>query len=178
MKQVKAQKVEMSQIFREDGRVVPVTLVKFEKLPGDLKPGSAVEVIGTSKGKGFAGVMKRHGFAGGPATHGQSDRARAPGSIGGGTTPGRVYRGKKMPGRMGSERVTVKGLSVVEVDEERKIAKISGSIPGPRKAKLLVRYEPAEIVSQEPGNESEEAPQGSETPDTKETAKEEQKDES
>lgn len=144
MEKVKAVKLEMSQVFSEDGKVTPVTLVQFEDLPKDLKVGIPVEIVGTSKGKGFAGVMKRHGFAGGPATHGQSDRARAPGSIGGTTTPGRVYRGKKMAGRMGGKRVTVKGSFVVEVDPEKKIAKISGAIPGPRRSKLVVSYEPKE----------------------------------
>ncbi len=134
----------MSQIFREDGRVVPVTVVSFEELPNDLTPGMAVKVVGVSKGKGFAGVMKRHGFKGMPATHGRSTKGRAPGSIGGTTTPGRVYRGKRMAGRMGGERVTVWGLSVVEVDPERKLAKITGPLPGPRLGKLEILYEPGE----------------------------------
>lgn len=144
MEKVKAIKLEMGQVFSEDGEVTPVTLVRFEDFPKDLTVGTPVEVVGTSKGKGFAGVMKRHGFAGGPATHGQSDRARAPGSIGGTTTPGRVYKGKKMAGRMGGKRVTVKGLSIVEIDPEEKTAKISGAIPGPRRSKLVVSYEPKE----------------------------------
>ncbi|NIT03814.1 50S ribosomal protein L3 [Candidatus Saccharibacteria bacterium] len=142
MVEVEAKKLQMGQIFSEDGKVIPVTEVSFKDLPEDLVVGTEVEVVGTSKGKGFAGVMKRHGFAGGPATHGQSDRQRAPGSIGGTTTPGRVYKGKKMAGRMGGARVTVKGLSVVLVDGERKIVKISGSIPGPSKSKIVLRYEP------------------------------------
>jgi len=93
-------------------------------------PGDVVSVAGTSKGKGFAGVVKRHKFAGGPATHGQSDRERAPGSIGGTTTPGRVYRGKRMAGRMGSETVTVKGLRVMTVDSAHHTLTISGLVPG------------------------------------------------
>ena len=144
MNEVEARKIEMSQVFREDGRVIPVTLVKLEKIPKDLVAGSAVKVVGTSKGKGFAGVMKRHGFSGMPATHGTSTYVRAPGSIGGGTTPGRVYKGKKMAGRMGGNRVTVKGLSVIEIDEKNKVVKIFGSIPGPRKSKILLQYEPEE----------------------------------
>src|SRR3989304_9768871 len=99
MKIVEARKLDMSQVFREDGRVAPVTLVSFEEFPGDLTPGTSVKAVGISKGKGFAGVMKRHGFKGMPATHGRSTKGRAPGSIGGTTTPGRVYRGKRMAGR-------------------------------------------------------------------------------
>lgn len=100
-------------------------------------PGDLVAVIGTSKGKGFAGVVKRWHFAGGPKTHGQSDRQRAPGSIGSTTTPGRVLRGKKMAGRMGGDKVTVKNLKVVEVLPERNLLVVSGLVPGAR-GKLLV----------------------------------------
>src|SRR3981081_4528851 len=82
--------------------------------------GEIVDVIGTSKGKGFAGVVKRHNFRGGPKTHGQSDRHRAPGAIGQGTTPGRVYKGKRMAGHMGVETVTIRNLVVVDVDPENK----------------------------------------------------------
>jgi large subunit ribosomal protein L3 len=92
--------------------------------------GENVRVTGTSKGKGFAGVVKRHGFHGGPRTHGQSDRERAPGSIGQTTTPGRVYRGKRMAGRMGSDTVTLKGLKIVSVEAETNIVKVKGLIPG------------------------------------------------
>ncbi len=92
--------------------------------------GSMVDVIGTSKGKGFAGVIKRHGFHGGPKTHGQSDRHRAPGSIGSGTTPGRVMKGLKMPGHMGVDQVTVIGLEIMEVDKETGKILIKGSLPG------------------------------------------------
>jgi large subunit ribosomal protein L3 len=95
-----------------------------------FKRGDRVTVTGTSKGKGFAGVVKRWGFAGGPKTHGQSDRLRAPGSIGQGTTPGRVYKGKKMAGRMGSKTVTVKNLIVVDVDEKKNELLLSGPVPG------------------------------------------------
>lgn len=108
--------------------------------PSDvLKPGDIVQATGTSKGKGFAGVVKRWGFAGGPKTHGQSDRQRAPGSIGLGTTPGRVVKGKKMAGRMGGERVTVKNLTVLKVDEEKGELWLSGPVPGPRRTLLLVK---------------------------------------
>lgn len=157
MKTVKARKLEMSQVFSHDGKVIPVTRVGFEEFPSDLSSGAAVKVTGTSKGKGFAGVVKRHGFAGMPGTHGRSTKGRAPGSIGGTTTPGRVYKGKRMAGRMGGERVTTWGLSIVEVDPQAKTAAISGALPGPRGSKLLIRYEPEDQVSsQEPVANSEE----------------------
>ncbi len=97
-----------------------------------FKPGDIVNVSGTSKGKGFAGVVKRHHFRGGPKTHGQSDRLRAPGSIGQTTTPGRVYKGKRMAGRMGHEIVTIKNLQVIAIDEVNKKLYVSGLIPGVR----------------------------------------------
>lgn len=100
--------------------------------------GERIDVIGESKGKGFAGVVKRHGFAGGPKTHGQSDRHRAAGSIGSGTTPGRVIKGLKMAGHMGDERVTVKNLRVVRVDPERNLLVVEGAIPGARKGLLMI----------------------------------------
>lgn len=101
--------------------------------------GERVDVIGTSKGKGFAGVMKRHGFHGGPRTHGQSDRARAPGSIGPGTTPGRVLKGTRMAGRMGNERVTIKSLEVLQADPERNLLVVKGSVPGPNGGLVIIR---------------------------------------
>lgn len=101
--------------------------------------GDLVDVIGISKGKGFAGVMKRHGFRGGPATHGQSDRARAPGSIGATTTPGRVFKGLRMAGRMGNERVTVQNLKVALVDPERNLLGVRGPVPGNRGGLVMVR---------------------------------------
>ena len=92
--------------------------------------GEFVDVVGTSKGKGFAGAVKRYGFGGGPKTHGQSDRQRAPGSRGSGTTPGRVYKGARGPGHMGNHRVTVQNLKVVLVDAERNLLGVRGAIPG------------------------------------------------
>jgi len=92
--------------------------------------GERVDIIGTSKGRGFAGVVKRYHFAGGPRTHGQSDRLRAPGSLGSGTTPGRVFKGKRGPGRMGNERVTSSYVRVVLVDPERNLLAVDGSVPG------------------------------------------------
>ncbi len=100
--------------------------------------GSLVDVVGVSKGKGFAGVVKRHGFAGGPRTHGQSDRERAPGSIGATTTPGRVLKGTKMAGHMGAERVKVQALEVFNVDEENNVLMLKGSVPGFNGSILLV----------------------------------------
>ncbi|MCA9861534.1 MAG: 50S ribosomal protein L3, partial [Thermomicrobiales bacterium] len=98
-----------------------------------------VDVIGTSKGKGFAGGMKRHGFSGGPRTHGQSDRSRAPGSIGSSATPGRVFKGLRMAGRMGNDRVTVQNLRVLRVDADRNILLIEGSVPGPNEGVVIVQ---------------------------------------
>lgn len=95
-----------------------------------LAVGDVVEIQGSTKGRGFAGAMKRHGFHGGPKTHGQSDRARAVGSIGAGTTPGRVWKGKRMPGRYGQETKTVAGLVVVYVDQAKQELWVSGPVPG------------------------------------------------
>lgn len=92
--------------------------------------GDAVKVSGTSKGRGFQGGMKRHGFHGGPKTHGQSDRHRAPGSIGSTTTPGRVYKGKKMAGHSGVEKVSVKNLEVISVDKTNNLLLVKGAVPG------------------------------------------------
>jgi large subunit ribosomal protein L3 len=104
-----------------------------------FKPGDAIDVSGVSKGHGFQGVVRRHHFRGGPKTHGQSDRWRAPGSIGAGTTPGRVYKGTRMAGRMGAERVTVQNLRVVRVDEERNLLLVKGSVPGAADGLLMIR---------------------------------------
>ncbi len=106
---------------------------------GIFHPGDLVDVMGTSKGRGFAGVVKRYHFAGGSKTHGQSDRHRAPGSIGAGTDPGRVIKGLKMAGHMGDERVTVQKLQVVKADPERNLLLVRGAVPGPRNGLLIVR---------------------------------------
>lgn len=95
-----------------------------------LTIGDVVEIQGNSKGRGFAGAVKRHGFHGGPKTHGQSDRERAVGSIGAGTTPGRVWKGKKMPGHYGCETKTVAGLVVVYIDQKNNELWINGPVPG------------------------------------------------
>jgi len=104
-----------------------------------FKVGDIIQVTGTSKGKGFAGVVKRWHFAGGPRTHGQSDRERAPGSIGQTTTPGRVLKGKKMAGRMGGERFTLKNLQIVSVNPETNEVEISGPVPGVTGGLLIVK---------------------------------------
>jgi large subunit ribosomal protein L3 len=98
-----------------------------------------VTVIGTSKGRGFQGVVKRHGFKGGPRTHGQSDRLRAPGAIGSNTFPARIFKGKRMPGHMGDDRVTVRNLQVVRVDEERNLLMLRGAVPGARSGLLTIK---------------------------------------
>ncbi len=95
-------------------------------------PGEIVKVTGVSKGRGFAGVVKRHGFGGGPKTHGQSDRLRAPGSIGQSSYPSRVFKGVRMAGHMGNKRVSVIGLKVVKVDPENNLLFIKGAVPGAR----------------------------------------------
>ncbi|PKB66872.1 MAG: 50S ribosomal protein L3 [SAR202 cluster bacterium Io17-Chloro-G4] len=193
-------KIGMTQIFREDGRVVPVTVIEagpcivtqiktketdgyeavqlgfgeVKKLnqprAGHLKAsqqkrylrevkaddvsefevgqslgvdlfeeGEKLDVIGRSKGRGFAGAMKRWGFGGGPRTHGQSDRARAPGSIGGGTTPGKVFKGMKMAGHMGNRRITAKGVEIVKIDPDRNLLMLKGGIPGSINSLVQIR---------------------------------------
>lgn len=101
--------------------------------------GELVDVVGTSKGRGFAGGVKRHNFAGGPKTHGQSDRHRTPGSRGSGTTPGRTYLGTRGPGHYGDERVTVQNLKVALVDPERNLLAVRGAVPGVNGSLVLVR---------------------------------------
>lgn len=101
--------------------------------------GEKVDVVGQSKGKGFQGGVKRYHFRGGPKTHGQSDRQRAPGSRGAGTTPGRVYKGSRGPGHMGDDRVTAQSLKVVLVDPERNLIGVHGSVPGARGGFVMVK---------------------------------------
>jgi large subunit ribosomal protein L3 len=196
-------KIGMTQIFDEDGAVVPITLIEagpcyvtqirteksdsYEAVQlgyGEVKPkrltggqlghlknsdapplrflrefrvkntdlklgdkvtvdvfevGDAVDVVGTSKGKGFAGAMKRHGFSGGPITHGQSDRQRSVGSIGATSGTARVFKGKKMPGRMGNQRVTSQNIKVALVDAERNLIGVSGSVPGAKGGIVMIK---------------------------------------
>jgi large subunit ribosomal protein L3 len=114
----------------EPGQTIDVSLFKA----GDL-----VDVTGISRGKGFAGGVKRYHFRGGPKTHGQSDRWRAPGSVGSNTSPGRVYKGLRMAGHMGAQRVTVKDIEVVSADPARNLLLVKGAVPGMTNGLLLIR---------------------------------------
>ena len=202
MSAILAKKLGMTQVFREDGEVIPVTVLqagpctvtavreaerdgysaiqlsfnetKESKLTkaerghlakADAKPsktlvefrdcgletpigeqvtveafeeGQRVKISGISQGKGFQGTIKRHGFSRGPVSHG-SHNVRAPGSIGASADPARVFKGKKMPGQMGNTRRTQRGLEIVEIDSERNLLLIRGSVPGPRNGTLEVR---------------------------------------
>lgn len=102
-------------------------------------PGSLVDLTGKSKGRGFQGGVRRHHFAGGPKTHGQSDRHRGPGSIGSGTTPGRVYKGTRMAGHMGAARTTVRNLQIVARNDDRSVIFVAGSVPGPTGGLVRIR---------------------------------------
>jgi large subunit ribosomal protein L3 len=115
----------------EEGQKLTISDV-FEK-------GERVDVVGTSKGRGTAGTVKRHHFNRQPRTHGQSDRERAPGSIGATSTPGRVFKGMRMAGHMGSQRVTVQNLEVVEVDADQHLLAVRGSVPGAKGGILLIK---------------------------------------
>jgi len=105
---------------------------------GFLKQGDLINVTGFSKGRGFAGVVKRHHFAGGPKTHGQTDRHRAPGSIGATTFPGRVLKGKHMAGHMGNRRVTARNLKVIQTDPESNLLLVKGAVPGANGGLLII----------------------------------------
>ena len=104
-----------------------------------FEPGDFVDITGTSKGKGFAGVMKRHGFGGAPATHGSHESFRHGGSIGQNMTPGRTMKGKKMPGHMGAKKVTVQSLKIVDVRGDVNLLLIEGAVPGPSKGYVVIR---------------------------------------
>ncbi len=103
-----------------------------------FQPGETIDITGTSKGRGFAGVVKRHGFAGGPKGRG-SKWSRATGSIGACTFPGKVFKGKRMPGQMGNERVTIKNLEVVKADPDRNLLLVKGAVPGAKNGLLTIR---------------------------------------
>ena len=105
---------------------------------GVFQAGDMVDATGLSKGRGFAGGVKRYNFRGGPKTHGQSDRHRAPGSIGAGTSPGRVIKGLKMAGHMGNARVTVRNLEVVQADPDRGLLLVKGGVPGASNGLVMV----------------------------------------
>ncbi len=104
-----------------------------------FQPGERIDVTGTSKGRGFAGGVKRHGFRGGPKTHGQSDRQRAPGSIGATSGVGRVLKGTRMAGRMGNERVTAQNLEIIRIDPERNLLAVKGAVPGAKGSLVVIR---------------------------------------
>ena len=119
--------------------------------PDVFSPGERVDVTGTSKGKGFAGVMKRHGFKGQKASHGAHRIHRAPGSIGACATPGRVFKGVRMPGRMGGDRVTTQNLVVHAVDTDRGLVLVRGAVPGPRGGLVLLRSASKSVATNSAG---------------------------
>lgn len=123
--------------IRTDGSVRPDVGTTFGI--DTFQPGDKVHVSGISRGHGFQGTVKRHGFRGGPKTHGQSDRLRAPGSIGASSFPSRVFKGQRMPGHMGNARVTVKNLKVVAVESEQSLLLVSGAVPGHKDSIVFVR---------------------------------------
>ena len=129
----------MTQIFGDNGIVTPVTIISCESEVSTDLENKDVVVVGKSKGKGFTGVMKKWGFHGGPATRGQGIKARTPGSIGS-QTPGRVLKGKKMAGRAGGEKISIKGLRIVKVLPDLKQVMISGPIPGARNSKVEIKF--------------------------------------
>ena len=143
MKSLIGKKQNMSQVFDEKGIVYPVTIIKVKTAEDAtvFAEGDDVVVSGTSKGRGFQGVVKRHGFHGGSRTHGQKHSEREPGAIGGGggRAGGRVAKGIRMAGRMGNDRVTIKNLKVVKVDAEGTQIMISGAIPGRRGSVVQIK---------------------------------------
>ena len=111
-----------------------------QRIDADIfQPGDVIDVVGVSKGRGFAGAMKRHNFSGGPKTHGQSDRGRAPGSVGAGTTPGRVFKGTPMAGHMGDKKITATHLKGVHIDSDRNLLLVRGSVPGANNGILVIK---------------------------------------
>ena len=116
---------------------------------GDFEAGQKVDVSGDSMGRGFAGYQKRHGFSRGPMTHGSKNH-REPGSTGAGTTPGRIYPGKRMAGRYGGKKITTRGLTIIKVDSERNLLVVKGSVPG--KPGSLLNIRPANRVGAKPAN--------------------------
>lgn len=137
---INALKMNMTQVFLSDGKVVPVTILKSEVDVFDELLNQNVKLISKSKGKGFTGVMKKWNFSGQQATRGQSDRPRAAGSIGA-QTPGRVFLGKKMAGRHGNKKVTLKNLLILQIDKSNNTLFISGPVPGSRNTKVELYIE-------------------------------------
>lgn len=165
------------ELAETEGKKKGIKLGELELHVGDtvnpeslFTKGDKVQVTGVSKGKGFQGVVKRHGFAGGPRTHGQSDRERAPGSIGQSATPGRVYKGKKMAGRMGTDTVTVMNLEILDVTNDG--LTIRGLVPGVKEGLLVIKSGDA---IPEPKEEPVEEPEKQEEPVKKEEAAKEDK---
>lgn len=115
------------------------TLGQELTVEGTFEAGQKIDVVGTSKGKGFAGAMKRHNFSGVGASHGAHRNHRKPGSIGGASTPGRVFKGQRMPGRMGGDRVTLQNLTVQAIDAEKGLILVKGAVPGARGRLVFVR---------------------------------------
>jgi 50S ribosomal protein uL3 len=139
MLKINALKLNMTQVFLQDGKVVPVTILKSDVDVLDEFLNQYVKLTSISKGKGFTGVMKKWNFSGQQATRGQSDRPRAAGSIGA-QTPGRVFLGKKMAGRHGNKKVTLKNLLILQIDKENKMIYISGPVPGSRNTKVELYF--------------------------------------
>ena len=120
----------MTQIYTPQGKLVPVTLLLLQDgTEVSFEEGNKLKIVGISKGKGFQGAVKRHGFAGAPRSHGHKHDLRRVGSIGGGF-PERVVKGRRMPGRMGSEQVTIKNLVLVKIDKEHNLLALKGALPG------------------------------------------------
>lgn len=136
MSHIIGKKIEMTQIFDEAGTIVPATLIEVQA--PEFKEGDRVKISGVSKGKGFQGVVKRWGFAGRGGSHGVKHEARTPGSVGT-SFPERVTKGRKMAGRKGGNRVTVRNLKIVKVDAENNLIAVKGAVPGPRGALLEIR---------------------------------------
>ena len=136
MKLILGKKLGMTQIFDEEGKVIPVTLI--ETNVSNFKEGEKVKISGISKGKGFQGAVKRWGFAGRGASHGVKHEHRKIGSVGS-SFPQRVIKGKKMPGRMGNKRVTIRNLKIVKIDTENNLLAVKGAVPGRRGAVVEIR---------------------------------------
>lgn len=149
-KAVRATKAELGHAAKAGLDAAPAILREFrvaaaeapstgeEVTVGLFEVGGKVKVTGTTKGKGFQGVMKRHGFGGGRASHGATRIHRAPGSLGAGTNPSRVIKGKRMPGQMGNVQQTVRNLRVAKIDAERNLLYIRGAVPGPNEGYLFI----------------------------------------
>jgi len=145
----RAKKARLGHVAKAGLEIAPAILREFAPAEGEayelgqsltvelFETGDSVKVTGTTKGRGFQGVMKRHGFAGRPASHGHPD-SRTPGSMGPGTDPSRVIKGKKLPGQMGNVRQTIRNLEVVKVDPERNLLFLKGGVPGSRNSYVLI----------------------------------------